>query len=125
MAFGEGVAGPWREQAAPFAPRYRSWDNWHLSTGPLLTCDPDMPVMFYNGATRDARWRIGWVAFNADYTAVVDRCIEPLITPPPPKERGDTDIAFASSVIARSNEISHLYFSRADQLMFRAVIRRN
>jgi predicted GH43/DUF377 family glycosyl hydrolase len=125
LALGDGVAGPWTEQPAPFAPRYRSWDNWHLSTGPLLTSDPDMPVMFYNGATRDARWRIGWIAFNRDCTEIVDRCVEPLIVPPPPKERGDTDIAFASSVIVRDEEISHLYFSRADQLMFRAVIRRS
>lgn len=26
--------------------------------------------MFYNGATRDARWRIGWIAFDAEYTKV-------------------------------------------------------
>ena len=63
LALGDGVAGPWSELAAPFAPRVDSWDNWHLSTGPLLTTDPDMPVMFYNGATQDARWadRLGGV----------------------------------------------------------------
>jgi predicted GH43/DUF377 family glycosyl hydrolase len=125
LALGDGVGGPWHEQPTPFAPRYRSWDNWHLSTGPLLTSDPDMPVMFYNGATIDARWRIGWIAFNRDCTEVVDRCIEPLIVPPPPKDRGDTDIAFASSVVVRDKEISHLYFSRADKMLFRAVIRRS
>jgi predicted GH43/DUF377 family glycosyl hydrolase len=125
LALGDGVAGPWHEQPAPFAPREHAWDNWHLSTGPLLTTDPDMPVMFYNGATRDARWRIGWVAFDRDCTKVVDRCIEPLVVPPPPKERGDTDIAFSASVIACDDAVCHLYFSRADQLMFRAVVRRS
>jgi beta-1,2-mannobiose phosphorylase / 1,2-beta-oligomannan phosphorylase len=124
LALGEDVAGPWREQHAPFAPRQDLWDNWHLSTGPLLTSDPEMPVMFYNGATIDARWRIGWIAFNRDYTEIVDRCLEPLITPPPPKLRTDTDIAFASSVLAR-DDCAHLYFSRADQLMFRAIVRRS
>jgi len=125
LALGDGVGGPWREQPAPFEPREDAWDNWHLSTGPLLTSDPDMPVMFYNGATIDARWRIGWIAFNRDCTEVVDRCIEPLITPPPPKDRGDTDIAFAASCIVRSPNISHLYFSRADKMLFRAVIKRS
>ncbi|WP_395644952.1 hypothetical protein [Terricaulis sp.] len=125
LALGEGVAGPWHEQPAPFAPRENNWDSWHLSTGPLLTSDPDTPVMFYNGATRDARWRIGWIAFNRDCTEVVDRCIQPLITPPPPKQRNDTDIAFAASAMAHGEDCAHLYFSRADQLMFRAVIRRS
>ena len=26
--------------------------------------------MFYNGATHDARWRIGWIAFDRDYERV-------------------------------------------------------
>ena len=125
LALGEGVGGPWHEQHAPFAPRENAWDNWHLSTGPLLTTDPDTPVMFYNGATRDARWRIGWVAFDRNCTNVVDRCIEPLIVPPPPRHRADTDIAFASSIVAVNDSICHLYFSRADQLMFRAIVRRS
>jgi predicted GH43/DUF377 family glycosyl hydrolase len=124
LAIGDGVDGPWREQKAPFGPREDLWDNWHLSPGPLLTADKDTPVMFYNGATIDARWRIGWIAFKRDCMTVMDRCIEPLITPPPPKDRGDTDIAFASSCIAVDDEVSHLYFSRADKMLFRAIIRR-
>jgi hypothetical protein len=81
--------------------------------------------MFYNGATIDARWRIGWIAFNRDCTEVVARCIEPLIVPPPPKLRTDTDIAFAASVVAGGKGCAHLYFSRADQLLFRAIVRRS
>jgi len=125
LAIGDGVAGPWCEQKVPFVPREDNWDDWHLSPGPLLTCDKDMPVMFYNGATRDARWRIGWIAFDRDYTEIVDRCIEPLIVPPPPKDRGDTDIAFAASCIVIDDATSHLYFSRADKILFRAVIKRS
>ena len=79
--------------------------------------------MFYNGATQDARWRIGWVAFDADYTKVVDRCIEPMIVPPPQEKRTMTDIAFASSLIAEGDQ-SILYYSLADERLARAHIHR-
>lgn len=124
LAVGETVAGPWDRQVQPFAPRVDAWDSWHLSTGPLLTQDKDMPVMFYNGATHDARWRIGWIAFDAEYTRIVDRCIEPLITPPPALERTATDIAFAASVEIVDDEI-WLYYSLADAKLFRAIVRRS
>ncbi|HVY90058.1 MAG TPA: hypothetical protein VG942_14405 [Hyphomonadaceae bacterium] len=121
LAFGDGVGGPWTEREPPFGPREDSWDNWHLSTGPLLTTDPDMPVMFYNGATRDARWRIGWIAFNRDCSEVVDRCIEPMIVPNPPRERTAIDIAFAASVVATDGKV-FLYYSLADKALFRAQV---
>lgn len=90
----------------------------------MLTFDKDMPVMFYNGATEDTRWRIGWIAFDAEYTQVVDRCIEPLIAPPPMKDRMATDIAFAASVVVHDRE-PWLYYSRADSLLYRARLRRS
>ena len=124
LALGDGVAGPWSELEAPFVPRIDSWDNWHLSTGPLLTTDPDRPVMFYNGATEDARWRIGWVALDRDCTTVIDRCIEPLITPPPPSERTGVDIAFAASVVVINKKI-HLYYSLGDKFLYRSAIRQS
>lgn len=124
LATGHSVAGPWTEQPTPFMPREDSWDNWHLSTGPLLMDDPDMPVMFYNGATADARWRIGWIAFSPDCRQVVDRGIMPLITPPPQAERAATDIAFAASVLTVSDQI-WLYYSLADKTLARALIRRS
>ncbi len=123
LAVGPGACGPWDEQPHPFSVREKSWDSWHLSTGPLLTTDKERPVMFYNGATHDARWRIGWVAFDAEYRKVVDRCIEPLIVPPPQPERGMTDIAFASSLIAEG-DTAILYYSVADARLARAHIRR-
>ncbi|MBN2973172.1 hypothetical protein JW805_14230 [Roseomonas aeriglobus] len=124
LAVGASEVGPWVEQPTPFMPRRDSWDDWHLSTGPLLTTDPDMPVMFYNGATRDARWRIGWVAFDREYTRVVDRGIEPLITPPPPEDRTQTDIAFAASVVVDGAAI-WLYYSLEDRKLARALIRQS
>lgn len=124
LAVGDDVAGPWTDERDPFSPREDSWDSWHLSTGPLLTTDKDMPVMFYNGATHDARWRIGWVTFDAEYTRVVSRCIEPLITPPPASERMAIDIAFAASVVVVEGQI-WLYYSLGDTHLFRAVIRKS
>ncbi|WP_019515563.1 hypothetical protein [Sphingomonas sp. Mn802worker] len=124
LAVGPAAAGPWEEQPTPFMPRENSWDDWHLSTGPLLIDDPDMPVMFYNGATRDARWRIGWIAFDADLTRVVARGIEPLLTPPPVDDRTATDIAFAASVVVDRGAI-WLYYSLEDRRLSRALIRRS
>lgn len=124
LAIGADVDGPWTEQPTPFMPREDSWDDWHLSTGPLLTDDPAMPVMFYNGATRDARWRIGWIAFSADYGRVVARGIEPLLTPPPVDDRSATDIAFAASVVTAEDGI-WLYYSLEDRRLSRALIRRS
>ena len=122
LAVSDDMAGPWRHRPEPFAPRPDAWDAWHLSPGPLLTTDKDCPVMFYNGATHDARWRIGWIAFDAEYTRVTDRCIEPLIVPPPRGQRTDTDIAFAASVVMVENEI-WLYYSIEDKELYRAIIR--
>jgi predicted GH43/DUF377 family glycosyl hydrolase len=124
LAVGPDDAGPWDHQEQPFAPRPELWDRWHLSTGPLLTFDKDMPVMFYNGATEDARWRIGWIAFDAEYTQVIDRCIEPLIAPPPMQDRLATDIAFAASVVIH-DQAPWLYYSRADASLYRARLRRS
>lgn len=123
LATGQGVAGPWTEQPTPFEPRDDSWDNWHLSTGPLLMDDPNRPIMFYNGATHDARWRIGWVAFDRYCRTVVDRCIQPLLTPPPVDDRTATDIAFAASVVLEDRKI-WLYYSLEDRKLSRALVRR-
>ena len=124
LAVSDGIAGPWSGEREPFAPRPGEWDSWHLSTGPLLTRDKNRPVMFYNGATHDARWRIGWIAFDAEYTRVVGRCIEPLITPPPALERTATDIAFAASVVLVGQQV-WLYYSLADTHLYRAIIRQS
>lgn len=123
LAFGPGPHGPWDEQADPFDARPEMWDSWHLSTGPLLMTDADAPVMFYNGANRDAEWGIGWVVFDRDCTHVTARSRAPLITPSAAAPDG-VEISFAASVIQTEDEI-WLYFSRNDRKIFRAHLRRN
>ena len=120
IASAPAVDGPWTVGAPLFESRPDTWDNWHLSTGPMLQADPSRPVMFYNGATRDAHWRIGWIAFDAGYTQVVDRCGDPLIVPPMPMGT-DSDIAFAASSVETKDAV-YLYYSVADQYMMRATL---
>lgn len=121
IASAPSVNGPWTVGTPLLTARPEQWDCWHLSTGPMLQADPSRPVMFYNGATQDARWRIGWVVFDAEYTKVVDRCEAPLIVPPSPKGT-DTDIAFASSSVETSDAV-YLYYSVADRYMMRVTLR--
>lgn len=116
------VDGPWTMQPPLFLARQGQWDAWHLSTGPIIGADSEHPVMFYNGATEDAHWRIGWIMFNADYSCVISRSDEPMITPPP-QEEGATDIAFAASCV-EEGDLLYLYYSIADKDMKRATIRR-
>ena len=103
--------------------REDSWDNWHLSPGPIVQVDGREPVMFYNGATGDARWRIGWVTFDEQCQCVKERGVEPLLVPPPPTDRTATDIAFAGSAVLQPDGLIHLYYSLEDRLISRAVVR--
>ncbi len=121
VASAPAVDGPWTVLPPLFEARPGRWDACHLSTGPILCSDPERPVMFYNGATREAKWRIGWIVFDAHYTRVLTRSEGPLIVPPP-GEPGDTDIAFAASAVEGETGL-FLYYSIADKEMFRAVLR--
>ena len=123
MAGGPSPTGPWTVLPDPFGIREDSWDNWHLSTGPMFQVAGQDPVMFYNGATHDARWRIGWISFDADFTRVTGRGLEPLLVPPPPTHRASTDIAFAASTVNEGDHIG-LYFSLEDRMLRRALVRR-
>ncbi len=122
IARAPNVSGPWTVLEPLFDTRPDRWDSWHLSTGPVLCTDPQRPVMFYNGATRQVEWRIGWIVFDENYTRVLARCEEPMITPPRRRDQGDTDIAFAASSVELDDGI-HLYYSIADKDMFCATIR--
>ncbi len=122
MAVGEGPEGPWDVADDPFTVREQSWDRWHLSTGPIVARPGQPPVMFYNGATIDAHWRIGWIAFDPDFTRVIARCEAPLLIPKPPEHPGDTDIAFAASCLD-DGETIYLYYSVEDRWLRRASIR--
>ncbi|MEG3125921.1 glycosidase [Sphingomonas sp. GB1N7] len=123
MAGGPTPEGPWTVLPDPFGIREDSWDNWHLSTGPMTMIDGQDPVMFYNGATHDARWRIGWISFDRDFSRVTGRGLEPMLVPPPPTHRDSTDIAFAASTVMEGDLIA-LYFSLEDRILRRALIRR-
>ena len=96
-------------------------DAWHLSPGPIVPIHGGESVMFYNGATRSAQWRIGWATFDAEFQHVVERCVEPLIRPEPERGAG-SDIAFAASaVLARA--CVWLYYSQSDQALRRALLK--
>lgn len=123
MAGGPTPKGPWTLLPNPFGIREDSWDNWHLSTGPIAMVEGEDPVMFYNGATVDARWRIGWITFDPDFTRVTGRGIEPLLLPPPAQDRAATDIAFAASTVVEDGLIT-LYYSLEDSVLRRARVGR-
>lgn len=123
MAIGPGPEGPWTVVEDPFSIREGGWDNWHLSTGPIVQRQGEDPVMFYNGATIDARWRIGWISFSGDFSRMTGRGVEPLLMPPPAMDRTATDIAFAASCLVQGDDI-HLYYSLEDRLLSRALVRR-
>lgn len=123
MAIGRTPDGPWDVVDDPFGVRPESWDNWHLSTGPVVQMPGSDPVMFYNGATADARWRIGWITFDANFERVTGRGIEPMLVPPPPEHRDATDIAFAASCLVEEDRI-YLYYSLEDRILRRATIHR-
>jgi predicted GH43/DUF377 family glycosyl hydrolase len=122
MAGGPTPQGPWTVLPDPFGIREDSWDNWHLSTGPIAQIDGRDPVMFYNGATNDARWRIGWISFDPTFSRVTGRGLEPLLVPPPAKLREATDIAFAASTVTEADRIA-LYYSLEDRMLRRALVR--
>lgn len=123
LARSDRVDGPWEVLPPLFDARPGRWDGWHLSTGPILDSDPQYPVMFYNGATRSAQWRVGWIVFDATYSRVLARSEQPIVLPHIKRREDDSDIAFAASAIEVDGAI-HLYYSVADQYVTRAVIAR-
>jgi len=123
MAKSPKLGGEWSAMEEMVPIREDSWDNWHLSTGPIVQLPGKDPVMFYNGATLDARWRIGWVSFDPDFTRITDRGEEPMLVPPPAKDRAATDIAFAASTVVQPDGCIHLYYSLEDRRLARAHVR--
>jgi predicted GH43/DUF377 family glycosyl hydrolase len=120
MAAAPALDGVWRYEEPPFDTREGCWDNWHLSTGPIVPTRLG-PVMFYNGASQDAVWRVGWIAFDENFTRTVDRCTDPLFAPRAPKS-SLRDIAFAASAVLDGEDV-WLYYTLSDAYLHRAVIR--
>lgn len=123
MARAEKLGVEWTAMHEMVPPREDSWDNWHLSPGPIVQRPGRDPVMFYNGATHDARWRIGWVTFDQHCECITDRGVEPLLVPPPATDREATDIAFAASAVLQPDRTIHLYYSLEDRKLARAIVR--
>lgn len=123
MARASELGAEWSAMEEMIPIRKDSWDNWHLSPGPIVQSQGRDPVMFYNGATHDARWRIGWVTFDQSCDCVTGRGVEPLLIPPPAKDRAATDIAFAASAVLQDDGQIHLYYSLEDRMLSRALVR--
>ena len=123
MACAADMGAEWTALKEIVPTREDSWDNWHLSPGPIVQHPDHLPVMFYNGATIDARWRIGWVTFDRDCMCVTDRGVEPMLVPPPATDRAATDIAFAASALLQEDGTIHLYYSLEDRMLSRATVR--
>lgn len=123
VAIGTDPHGPWEEEPDPFAARAGYWDCWHLSTGPIVMADSKAPVMFYNGADRNAVWGVGWVVFADDCQTVIERSSEPLIAPPDLTYQG-RNMFFAASAVPLSDGSIWLYCSRNDRKLFRALVHR-
>lgn len=119
----DDLDGPWSDIGeSPLSPRADNWDCWHMSPGPVIHEGTRRPTMFYNGASQDAAWRIGWASFDKRLTRVVDRCEEPLIVPVSSRPVGESDIAFAASAVEMDDHVL-LYFSESDQDLRCAVVR--
>ena len=119
----DDLDGPWRDTSeSPLSPRLDSWDCWHMSPGPVIGDGTRRPTMFYNGATQDAAWRIGWATFDKSLAHIVERCEEPLIVPEASLGDGASDIAFAASAVEMDDHVL-LYFSQSDQDLRCATLR--
>ena len=123
MACAADMGAEWTAMKEMVPIREDSWDNWHLSPGPIVQVEGREPVMFYNGATNDARWRIGWVTFDRDCMCVSERGLEPMLVPPPATDRAAIDIAFAASALLQEDGSIHLYYSLEDRMLSRATVR--
>lgn len=115
MATATTPDGPWQPTGdAPLAGRPGGWDGAQISPGPLIRTGSDRPIMFYNGADEEGKWRVGWAVFDRDLTRVVARCDEPVVVPtdlPGPDAR---DMAFVASAIDREGSAT-LYYTVADE----------
>lgn len=122
VARSDALEGRWRVLGPLCGERPGLWDDGHTSTGPVWRPAEGAPVMFYNGADRSRRWRIGWLSLDENCTRAVYRADHPLIAPPLPTGNA-SDIAFAASCVEEAGEL-RLYYSIADKDMVRATLRR-
>ena len=121
----DGLEGPWAHmKEAALTKRADRWDDWHMSPGPIIGGDTTRPTMFYNGGTKDAKWRIGWATFDARLEKVVARSDDPLIVPDDDLPDDASDMVFAASAVTVDDEVM-LFFSQSDQELRVARLRRS
>ena len=85
----------------------------------MFWVDEDAWIIFYNGATPEAVWSIGWMLFDQGSFEIIARSEQPLIAPP--GIDSDRNIAFAASCVIVAGDL-HLYFSYNDRSLQRAVV---
>jgi predicted GH43/DUF377 family glycosyl hydrolase len=115
------LEGPWTYGASPLEPRVNDFDSWHLSPSSALCRDDGSHVLFYNGATKETDWRVGYALLDETASIVLARPSKPLVKPFG-LVTGDTDIAFAASAIADRPGSVWLYYSIADRKPYRVQL---
>jgi predicted GH43/DUF377 family glycosyl hydrolase len=108
------IEGPWVYGGSPLVPRPNNFDSWHLSPSSAIRCSDGTHILFYNGASREAAWRIGYALLDASATVVLNRPEEPLIEPFG-LTGDDTNVAFAASAIVEDATNAYVYYSIADR----------
>jgi predicted GH43/DUF377 family glycosyl hydrolase len=112
------IEGPWAFSGSPLLPRPNSFDSWHLSPSSAIRCADGTHILLYNGASREAAWRIGYALLDQSATVVLDRPKEPLIEPFG-LTGDDTNIAFAASSVVEYANNACIYYSIADRRPYR------
>jgi beta-1,2-mannobiose phosphorylase / 1,2-beta-oligomannan phosphorylase len=112
------IEGPWAFADSPLVPRPNGFDSWHLSPSSAIPCSDGTHVLFYNGASKEAVWRIGYALLDQSATVVLERPEEPLVKPFG-LTGDDTNIAFAASAVVEDAKNACVYYSIADRRPYR------
>ncbi len=115
------LTGPWTLGDDVLRPRAERFDAWHLSPIAFVRAPAGTQVLLYNGATRDARWQIGWCSLDETCGRVLARSDAPVIEASrnAPDQR---ELAFGASVVATRDGL-YVYYSIADTDPARATLR--
>jgi predicted GH43/DUF377 family glycosyl hydrolase len=113
------IAGPWTYADSPIRRRSDAFDSWHLSPSSAIRRADGTHVLFYNGSSKKADWRINYALMDETASVVLDRPQVPLLSPFGLDE-GDTDIAFGASTLVDPAGDVWLYYSVADRKPYRS-----
>lgn len=113
------LAGPWVYAESPISQRPDAFDSWHLSPSSAIRRADGTHVLFYNGASRKADWRINYALLDETAAVALQRPLTPLVSAFG-LEPGDSDIAFAASATVQRADAVWLYYSIADRKPYRS-----